>query len=420
VIEKPLKESLGFAAAVAAFLVPIFAFTWFRGEPLHVLHYTDERLHYVLIHEFSNGRFPLDGPTYQSATTPLFHLTLSPLDALGASRFVLRAANLAVVVLFAGVVFYDLFRVGGRRAAWLWASVLVFAPYMAPRGFVLLTENYSYLWFWLAARPWLFPRRTPMLADALASASFLTLAALTRQSWLWACPLFALLAIESARKGAPAPGRARPWLLAAPLALPILITLPFFVIWGGLVPENWHDVNQSSGLNPKAIAFTLVLFGLYSGIAAPSKILGMLTVKRALSALCGALAIGILVGLRHESLFTDSGFVWFVSDRFPNVLGANLLLVGLLAAGLLALYSAFREGDLVTSGYVVVFALSFSFVRMCYQKYYEVPLLAILAYRGVRSAPTRLDQVGQLVWVLAGAAYLVHRIGRVDPPLLGG
>jgi hypothetical protein len=57
---------------------------------------------------------------------------------------------------------------------------------------------------------------------------------------------------------------------------------------------------------------------------------------------------------------------------------------------------------------------------MCYQKYYEVPLLAILAWKGVRATPSRLDRAGQLLFVCAGAAYLLLRIGRVDPPLLGG
>jgi hypothetical protein len=154
-----LKETLRFVGVISLLVLPLFAYTWIRGEPLHVLHYTDERLHYGLVHEYATGHFVVDGKAYSSATTPLFHLTLAPFDAVGVSRFVLRALNLSLVPIFAAVAFSDLVRATDRRTAWLVTLAIVLSPYMAARGFVLLTENYSYLWFWLAARPWLFPRR---------------------------------------------------------------------------------------------------------------------------------------------------------------------------------------------------------------------------------------------------------------------
>jgi hypothetical protein len=40
-----IQDRRRFAGAVSLFLVPLFLYTWIRGEPLHVLHYTDERLH---------------------------------------------------------------------------------------------------------------------------------------------------------------------------------------------------------------------------------------------------------------------------------------------------------------------------------------------------------------------------------------
>jgi hypothetical protein len=425
----PRVETRKFAGVLALFLVSLFVYTWIRGEPLHVLHYTDERLHYGLIHEYASGKLILDGPTYSSATTPLFHLTLAPFDALGAPRFVLRALNLALVPIFAALLFSDLRRVSNRLTAGIAALVVVLSPYMAARGFVLLTENYSYLWFLLAARPWLFPRGHVGPRDALVSAIFLTLAALTRQSWLWAAPFFALLAAEP---------KWRPWLPSSPAAdapaalvgstagrvlpflLPVAVCVPIFLYWGGLVPKNWHGVNQASGVNLKAITFAFVLLGLYGLVVAPSDLRKLLEWRRVLVALIAAFGLGVASGLRHESLFTDSGFIWFVSDRFPNVLGANVLLVGLLAVGLLVVGRAVTEGRWVLVGYVLAFALSFASVKMCYQKYYEVPLLLILVWQGVRSEATRLDQLARLAWVLAGVAYLLARVGRVDPPLLGG
>lgn len=426
----PQEETVRFAGALSLFLVSLFAYTWFRGEPLHVLHYTDERLHYGLIHEYASGKLLFDGPTYSSATTPLFHLTLAPFDALGAPRFVLRALNLVLVPIFGAVLFTDLYRVADRLTAWLGALVVVLSPYMAARGFVLLTENYSYLWFWLAARPWLFPRGPLGPREALVSASFLTLASLTRQSWLWAAPFFALLAAEPTwrswlrspagvdlrlpdQSGSTA-GRVLPFLL------PVAACVPIFVAWGGFVPMNWHGVNQASGINTKAIAFAFTLLGLYALVVVPSRLRALLAWRRVVAASVVALGWAMLSRLHHESLFTDSGFIWFVSDRFPTVLGANLLLVGLLALGLLLVAGAVAEGRFPFAAYVLVFALSFASVRMCYQKYYEVPLLLILVWEGLRARPTALDRLGRLLWVLAGVAYLVHRVGRIDPPLLGG
>ncbi len=336
----PERETLLFAAAVAAVLLPIFFYTWSRGEPLQVLHYTDERLHYGLIHEYAEGRFPVDGKAYSSATTPFFHLTLAPLDALGASRWVLRLANLSIVLVFSAIVFADLRRAGGRVVAWLGTGTVVASPYMAARGFVLLTENYSYLWFWLAARPWLLPGsrgpRSPLVAAVL-----LSLAALTRQSWLWACPFLALAATRDfwaprlASGGRLAGGLSGfPVRTALPFLLPIAACLPFFVVWGGFVPQNWHDVNQARGLNAKAIAFSFALLGLYLLVVGPSRLPRLCAPRRLAVVAPVALFVGIVSGLRHESLFTDGGFIWFISDRFPELFGASTLLVGLLAVGL--------------------------------------------------------------------------------------
>jgi hypothetical protein len=266
--------------------------------------------------------------------------------------------------------------------------------------------------------------------DALVSALFLTLAALTRQSWLWAAPFFALLAAEPAwRPWLPSwagAGRAPAALVgtttgrALPFLLPVAACAPIFIVWGGFVPMNWHGVNQAAGVNTKAIAFTFSLLGLYALVVVPSELRALLAWRRVAVALLVASGLGVLSRLHHESLFTDSGFIWFVSDRFPTVLGANLLLVALLALGLLLVAGAVAEGRWPFAAYVLVFALSFASVRMCYQKYYEVPLLLLLVWEGAKARPALLDRLGRLVWVLAGVAYLLHRVGRVDPPLLGG
>lgn len=424
------QETVRFFALVAVFLVSIFVYTWVRGEPLHVLHYTDERLHYGLVRLFAEGTFLLDGPKYSSATTPLFHLTLAPFDALGASRFVLRALNLAIVPVFAAILFSDLRRITSVRLAWLGALVVVLSPYMAARGFVLLTENYSYLWFWLAARPWLLPSRPLGPRQALLSAGFLTLAALTRQSWLWAAPFFALLAAEPRWRprlpaswglgDAPVELRGSTAGRVLPFLLPVLVCAPIFLVWGGLVPMNWRGVNQADGVNPKAVTFAFTLLGLYALVVVPSRLVRNLAWRQVAASLAAAAVLGLLSRLHHESLFTDSGFIWFVSDRFPTFRGANLLLVVLLAAGLLLVGRAVAEGRWVFSAYVLVFALSFASVKMCYQKYYEVPLLLVLVWEAARSKSARMDELARLLWVLAGVAYLLQRIQRVDAPLLGG
>jgi hypothetical protein len=147
------------------------------------------------------------------------------------------------------------------------------------------------------------------------SAGFLTLAALTRQSWLWAAPFFAVLALEplwrprpptwfglggaSAELAGSAAGRAAPFLL------PVLVCLPIFIVWGGLVPMNWHDVNQARGVSLEAVAFAFVLLGLYALVVVPSELVRLFAWRRVLVALVVAIALGVASRLHHASLFTD-------------------------------------------------------------------------------------------------------------------
>ncbi len=292
---------------------------------------------------------------------------------------------------------------------------------MGSRGFVLLTENYSYLWFWLAFRPFLGAGTSlPGPRAILLSALFLTLAALTRQNWLWLCPWMVMALTAPRLAASPAPTFGAAARTAWPYAIPLLACLPIFLYWQGLVPRNWQGVNQASGVNLKAVVFTFALLGLYASLLAPSRLIACLSPLRVAVALGAGALLGLAGQLHHASLFWDSGFIWFVSDFFPTFAGANTLLAALVALGLLELARAAREKQWRYLAYVLLFALSFASVRMTFQKYYEIPLLAgvILSSLGYRFRI--LDRLGQAAWVAAGVAYLLSKIGRLEAPLLGG
>ena len=410
------RDTLYFTISACSLFLPLFFYTWWRGEPLHVLHHTDERLHYALVQTFASGSFPMDGKDYSSATTPLFHLTLALVDVItGGNRWFLRGFNLTITLLLAILVFRDVRRIGGRLNAWLIGWALLASPYIGSRGMVLLTENYSYLWFWLAARPWFLSRAMPTTRSILLSAGFLGLAALTRQNWLWACPWMMAMLIARHRS---------PWRRGFSYALaylfPIAVCLPYFVVWRGLVPQIWHGVNQSDSLHLKAIAYAFVLLGLYVIILSPSHVLRKRSVKGVALSLMAATLLGVASQLHHESLFLDSGFVWFASDHFPTFAGANSLLVLLSALGLLELGDALGRDRLEYACYLALFAASFAHVRLCFQKYYEFPLLLALLMSTVRFPLCRSDRIGRFVWIALGIAYLFSKISKLEAPLLGG
>lgn len=421
------RETLLFVVSMLCVFLPIFIHTWMRGEGLHVLHYTDENLHYELIQHYSHGSFIIDGEGYATATTPLFHLSLAAVDHLfDGGRWLLRACNLFITLLLPLLIFRDLSVRASRLTAWTFSWIILLSPYMGSRGFVLLTENYSYLWFWLALRPILWkPAEEIRSRDTLVSALFLTLAAWTRQNLLWVLPWLlgsVLWPRWQAMRSGTRDRHDHPWrsmlALAWPYAIPPLACLPFFIAWGGLVPSIWRGVNQADSINFKAIVFTIVLLGLYLSFLAPTRLLRFLSWRRATIALLAGTFLSITSGMRHESLFTDSGHIWLISDHFPNLLGANTLLLVLASIGVLEIWRAWLAHEYRYVTFALLFALSFCMVRMNFQKYFEVTLLFAIVLDVDKDRFRWPDRLGQWLWIAAGLAYLLSKIGKLAPPLL--
>jgi hypothetical protein len=418
-----------FGASMLFVFVPIFIYTWLRGEGLHVLHYTDENLHFQLISIYSQGTFIIDGEGYATATTPFFHLTLATVDHLfGGGRWLLRACNLFITLILPLLIFRDLSARGSRVTAWLFSWVILSSPYMGSRGFVLLTENYSYLWLWLALRPVAWKKREDIqTSDTLKSALFLALAALTRQNLLWIVPWFLSLILWSRWQEARSDPRApllTQWrqilLLAWPYAIPLFACLPFFLAWRGLVPSIWRGVNQADSINLKAMAFTIILLGLYASFLTPTRLLHFLSWRRGAVALLSGGFISFASGMRHESLFTDSGHIWLIADHFPNVLGANGLLMALACIGSLELRRAWHDHEYRYLGFILLFAASFCMVRMNFQKYFEVTILFVILLEANRMTFRSLDRLCQILWITAGLVYLLSKLGKLAPPMLDG
>jgi len=409
-----------------------FMFSYWRKDPIHVLHWDDESIyHYPLILKYIQNGFFLRGDDYTTATTPLFHVVSALLGRiLGTpSPWPMRAFNVAVTVAVPVAFFRILAPTTSRLNAWVLSLALHFAPYMWARGFVLLTENLATLMVLLALTP-MFVRGPANLRqrEMLWAAFFLVLAVLTRQQWVWLAPWISAEILLRDASLAPVADSPRPPVpigrriqLCLPLLAPVLVLVPFLLMWRGFVPPNFHAANQSGATNWRAVVFTLTALGFYMTLLAPSQLISTIRASPRVTVLvaCLAASLCLLSGLRFRSIHVDNGYLWKVSTMFPNVFGANVFLSAFAVLGALIWVAAFRGGPRWLGSFVLVFAISVSHVNMNFQKYYEVTLLiAVLIFaRSVRAS--RLDRVAQALWLVAGFSYipfkLVTQYGRGFP-----
>jgi hypothetical protein len=389
----------------------------------------------------------LDFSDYPSAQTPLYHvLTAWWGEVVGFELWKLRLLN----VVFSYAMALALLRLLRRATplerwqAFALTLLFVLSPYVLGTSFTLLTDNLAILFALLALeRIHAYSRGAGPGALALACAA-ITAALLTRQAFVWLVPVAAVFLL---RRDLRSPSR-----LVAGAGMLALSIVPLGLLaleWDGLVPPSADPAScglcddrqglAREALTLRTVGFTVALAGAYGVfVFGPSLVRRLRRLRSSLLArayvgltgraaelrirLLVAAAIGVLLLVISPLLYQpitpqqagDAGYLWQLSDRFPELFGSSLLFWGLVPLGCVVLYLLVTRAGIwsLPAVYLACFLLAALPVRLVYQKYFDpFVLLALALLARPPDLRTRWDYAGIGVMYLAFVAYALSFAG---------
>jgi hypothetical protein len=389
----------------------------------------------------------LDFSDYPSAQTPLYHvLTAWWGEVVGFELWKLRLLN----VVFSYAMALALLRLLRRATplerwqAFALTLLFVLSPYVLGTSFTLLTDNLAILFALLALeRIHAYSRGAGLGAFALACAA-ITAALLTRQAFVWLVPVAAVFLL---RRDLRSPSR-----LVAGAGMLALSIVPLGLLaleWDGLVPPSADPAScglcddrqglAREALTLRTVGFTVALAGAYGVfVFGPSLVRRLRRLRSSLLArayvgltgraaelrmrLLVAAAIGVLLLVISPLLYQpitpqqagDAGYLWQLSDRFPELFGSSLLFWGLVPLGCVVLYLLVMRAGIwsLPAVYLACFLLAALPVRLVYQKYFDpFVLLALALLARPPDLRTRWDCAGIGVMYLAFVAYALSFAG---------
>lgn len=406
---------------------------------IETFHGTDARVYQLpTILQFSER---LDFSDYPSAQTPLYHvLTAWWGELVGFELWKLRLLN----VLFSYGMALALLRLLRRATplesweAFALTLLFVLSPYVLGVSFTLLTDNLAILFALVALeRIHAYSRGGGLGAFAVACVA-IAAALLTRQAFIWLVPLAAIFLL---REDLRAPAR-----LLAGVALLALALVPLGLLaleWNGLVPPSADPAScglcedrqglARESLTLRTVGFTVALAGAYGalvfgpGLVRRLRRLRSSMFARAYVGISGradaartgvaiAVGAGVLLLAISPLLYKpirpqqagDAGYLWQLSDRFPELFGSSLLFWLLVPLGCVVLYLLVARAGVwsLPAVYLACFLLAALPVRLAYQKYFDpFVLLALALLARPPDLRTRWDYAGIAVLYVAFVAY---------------
>ena len=389
----------------------------------------------------------LDFSDYPSAQTPLYHvLTAWWGELVGFELWKLRLLN----VFFSYAMALALLRLLRRATplepwqAFALTLLFVLSPYVLGTSFTLLTDNLAILFALLALeRIHAYSRGAGLGAFALACAA-IAAALLTRQAFVWLVPVAAVFLL---RRDLRSPSR-----LVAGAGMLALSIVPLGLLaleWDGLVPPSADPAScglcddrqglAREALTLRTVGFTVALAGAYGAfVFGPSLVRRLRRLRSSLLArayvgltgraaelrirLLVAAAIGVLLLVISPLLYQpitpqqagDAGYLWQLSDRFPELFGSSLLFWALVPLGCVVLYLLVTRAGIwsLPAVYLACFLLAALPVRLVYQKYFDpFVLLALALLARPPDLRTRWDYAGIGVMYVAFVAYALSFAG---------
>jgi hypothetical protein len=388
----------------------------------------------------------LDLSDYPSAQTPLYHLlTAGWGKVVGFELWKLRLLNVGFSYAMA-LALLRLLRRATPLAAWpAFALTLLFvlSPYVFGASFTLLTDNLAILFALIALeRIHAWTRSRSLAAFALACAA-IAAALLTRQAFVWLVPVAAFFLVLG-----PQPLSRK--IAGAGLLVVSLVPLGLLALeWKGLVPPSADPAScglcedrqglARDALSVRTVGFTVALAGCYGALVFGPSLwrrlrlmrssvvsrtwVGLTMRAREIRRLVGvAVAVGVLLLLVSPLAYRpitparagDAGYLWKLSDSFPELLGSSLLFWLLVPLGCVVLALLVRRAGpwSLPAVYLACFLLAALPVRLSYQKYFDpFVLLALALLARPPDLRRRWDYAGIALLYVAFVAYALSFAG---------
>jgi hypothetical protein len=391
--------------------------------------YDDLTYHWPAIQTFAEQLPTPDLSDYASATTPGYHLELSILHRLGASRtFVQLYASLWTALLFA-ILAWRAGRAFGKPGVLLTLPFLCSIYVLFP-SIWLLPDNAGWLGVLVILILALdYPSTTRNL---LIAGITLALLVLVRQVHIWSAAIIVIGAwtasTDDARYNPKSPSEQTRHLVTAILAtIPAFLLLLYFLrLWGGLVPPTFQANHQ--GPNPATPAFILTQISILSVFFAPilfPRLLELLKAHKA--AIILTLLLGLAIGLVPETSFNReagrfSGW-WNIVRAVPSFADRSPVIILGSTAGALATVIWLSLVSKREAQILLITLLAFTAAQTAnhasWQRYHEpmllmLGLLILTRSQITRDAPKRV-LVGAAILSAMLAAITVPTILKADP-----
>jgi len=354
--------------------------------------YDESVYHYPTVLAFAHDLPQPNLTDYQSATTPLYHLTLAGLTlVVGTSILSLRLASAGFSLACILIIYTFLRQRKGRSGpAVFFCLLILFSPYFLGPAIRLGTDNAAVVWVVLTLML-LEPIKLPR-PNVFAAALSMLFAVLTRQinAWLAAVMLWRM----KPAKGTPLSVTSL-WKMLWPILPATVVLTAFFILWRGPTPPAF--ISHSRHLSPQAPIYIVSLLAVYGLFFFP----WFLTLWHQYQPRLSVLALFISTGLALLALTSLSpltrtetgGMLWLLAEHLPRLAGTSLIFWLLLPIGLIWLYllgcHLTSSNDYLFPVAFIAWALSNILNAKIYQRYFDTLLLVFLGYALMDVKPNR-------------------------------
>lgn len=370
--------------------------------------FDEHKFHYPTILQFAR-QLPLpDVRDYNSATTPLFHILMAVCSkAIGTDIHSLRAVNF--LITYTSTIFFYNILIQKFKLNWsnslLFAFIFALSPYYFREAFVILTDNLPVLWLLLFFNYYLRYKNGREFKWLLLSLLFIMLLCLTRQTYLFIC---LAIAIDVMLDKITLLAKLKILLLIFIAAIP---TFLLFIIWKGLTPPAFQEFHtRDSFINIKAVLYGLCVLGFYALFIPGVGVFKSLFQKRRASIIiCVLIAWGVLFFSPLIKNVKDFGYLWYMADVLPDIVGTSLLFWLLLPIGLLTLLCIWnKEGFCFFILFLLCLFLSEMPNKFIFQRYYDSSIILSLLFFNARyHVSNNADFARRLILLTFFIAYFV-------------
>lgn len=418
---EPLKSRIaGYAQGALVLLVfAIIALPGLFRNALFTENYDETKYHLPAIQRFAADLPHPNLSTYSSATTPLYHLLFALLMRIGCGLTSLRLINFAISAATVLVVMAYLRSASPDRGSWLPGSTtLLFASsiYVVGPSIRLTTDNLA---LGAAVAILYVLDRDKVRSEGPFGLTVLLaiIAILTRQLYLWLVPMLGLYALTNDKWD-----MNRKLIAAGAATLPLLVALPFFILWHGFSNANFapqHELRDGF-VNGKALVLAVCTLGVFTAIFTPAITRVLLPDKRGGLLLVSTLvlAVGLLPTLGAYAgsyrVPMEGGWLRAVAEHTPVVFNIwslfwILFSIGCAVIAAMAYHAATTRQEVWILVALVLWLIVNSMQGRAMAKYYE-PFEIVVIGRLAVSAPSRwTDNIP--LWMLA-AVFIVVDIFR--------